>query len=277
MSERDLAPILPLLLPSIVNIPAEETATWDRRDWIAGLDKGLAILEAFDMEHPRMTATEAAARTGLTRTAARRYLLTLEHLGYLYREGKHFGLTPRVLKVGWSYFDSASLPRLLQPFLQRVTARTGESVYASVLDHWDLVFIARNGSSRVMTTGFVLGSRVLAQLASPGIVMLGFQPEDKVRAWLASCPLTPYTPFTITDPDLLYAEIAKARANGYALVEQQLQIGVRGIAVPVKDRRGRLVAALSMSIPMGTETAEQALGRFLPVLQETANSLLNHL
>ena len=249
----------------------------ERRDWIAGLDKGLAILEAFDMEHPRLTATEAAERAGLTRTAARRYLLTLAHLGYLYRDGKHFGLTPRVLKVGWCYFDSASLPRLLQPFLQRITARTGESAYASVLDKWDLVFIARNGSSRVMTTGFVLGARVPAQLTSPGIMMLAFQPEDKVRSWLASCALTPFTPYTITDSERLCAEIAKARANGYALVEQQLQIGVRGIAVPVKDRRGRLVAALSMNIPMGTEATEQALKRVLPVLQETANSLLNHL
>jgi IclR family pca regulon transcriptional regulator len=201
----------------------------------------------------------------------------LAHLGYLYRQGKHFGLTPRVLKVGWSYFDSAGLPRLLQPFLQRVTARTGESVYASVLDKWDLVFIARNGYSRVMTTGFVLGARVPAQLASPGIMMLAFQPEHEVREWLASCALTPFTPYTITDSEQLYAEIEKARAAGYALVEQQLQIGVRGIAVPLKDRRGRLVAALSMSIPMGAESAKQALDRVLPVLQETANSLLNHL
>jgi IclR family pca regulon transcriptional regulator len=256
---------------------SQEETVLDRRDWIAGLDKGLAILEAFDMEHPRMTATQAAERAGLTRTAARRYLLTLAHLGYLYRDGKHFGLTPRVLKVGWSYFDSASLPRLLQPFLQRVTARTGESVYASVLDQWDLVFIARNGSSRVMTTGFVLGARVPAQLASPGIMMLAFRPEAQVRQGLASCALTPFTPHTITDSDRLYAEIDKARTDGYAVVEQQLQIGVRGIAVPLKDRRGKAVAALSMSIPMAGESTAQALERVLPVLQETANSLLNHL
>lgn len=105
-----------------------------RRDWIAGLEKGLAILEAFDDSHPRMTPTQAAERTGLTRTAARRYLLTLEHLGYLYTDGKLFGLTPRVLRVGWSYFDSARLPRMVQPYLQQLSAAIGEGVYVSVLD-----------------------------------------------------------------------------------------------------------------------------------------------
>ena len=100
----------------------------DRRDWIAGLEKGLAILEAFDHDHPRLTPTQAAELTGLTRTAARRYLLTLEHLGYLTSEGTLFSLTPRVLKVGWSYFDSARLPRTVQPFLQQVTAAVAVAV-----------------------------------------------------------------------------------------------------------------------------------------------------
>src|SRR5438445_726172 len=108
-----------------------------------------------------------------------------------FMSGKQFGLTPRVLKVGWSYFDSARLPRILQPFLQQATAATNEAVYASVLDNWELVFIARNGTTRVMTTGFVLGARVPAQLASPGIMMLAFEPIQKVKAWLASSTLTP--------------------------------------------------------------------------------------
>ena len=249
----------------------------DKRDWIAGLDRGLAILEGFDNEHPRMTATQAALRSGLTRSAARRYLLTLEHLGYLYSDGKQFGLTPRVLKVGWSYFDSAQLPRVVLPFLQRVTAAINESVYVSVLDNWELVFIARNGTTRVMTTGFVLGARAPAQLASPGIVMLGFEPPEKVKAWLATSVLTPFTPYTITDSERLYAEVETARANGFAVLEQQLQIGIRGIALPLKNRHGQLIAALSVSVPMGNESREHALARVLPVLQETANALINHL
>lgn len=249
----------------------------NKRDWIAGLDRGLAILEGFDNDHPRMTATQAAARAGITRSAARRYLLTLEHLGYLYSDGRQFGLTPRVLKVGWSYFDSAQLPRALLPFLQRASAALNESVYVSVLDNWELVFIAKNGSTRVMTTGFVLGARAPAQLASPGIVLLGFEPSAKVAQWLADTRLSPLTPYTITDSARLFQEVEAARANGYAVLEQQLQCGVRGIAVPLKNRHGTPIAALSVSAPMGTESCESALARILPVLQETANALINHL
>jgi len=249
----------------------------NKRDWIAGLEKGLSILEAFDYDNQRMTSAQIAARTGITRTAARRYLLTLEHLGYLHSDGKTFALTPRVLKVGWSYFDSAPLPRILQPFLQQITGATNEAAYASVLDGKELVFIARNGSTRVMTTGFVLGARVPAHLASPGIVMLAQQQPEQVRSWLKSCPMTPFTPYTITDPDQLFGLIEAARVDGYAIVEQQLQAGVRGIAVPIKNRHAKLVGAISLSIPIGNESREQALDRILPILQQTANSLLNHL
>ena len=268
------------------NAPAEESSEvgevgepteggLSRRDWIAGLEKGLLILEAFDFDNQRMTSAQVAARTGLSRTAARRYLLTLEHLGYLHSEGKTFALTPRVLKVGWSYFDSAPLPRILQPFLQQITGQTGEAVYASVLDGWDLVFIARNGATRVMTTGFVLGARVPAQLASPGIVMLSALPEQQVRDWLATCAMTPFTPHTITDPDQLYALIAQARQLGYAVVEQQLQTGVRGIAVPLKNRHAKVIGALSLSLPMAAEAREQTLARILPALQQATNALIN--
>ncbi|MFX1737320.1 IclR family transcriptional regulator C-terminal domain-containing protein [Paraburkholderia sp. A1RI_3L] len=247
-----------------------------RRDWIAGLEKGLAILEAFDDTHPRMTPTQAAERTGLTRTAARRYLLTLEHLGYLYTDGKLFGLTPRVLRVGWSYFDSARLPRMVQPYLQQLSAAIGEGVYVSVLDEWELVFIARNSSSRVMTTGFVLGARVPAPLTSAGVVLLAFEPDEHaVVDWLNSTPLHPFTPHTITDPAKLLTSIRRARAKGYAIIEQQLQVGVRGIAIPLKNRHGQVVAALSTNMPMGDETADASLKRVLPHMQETALAMLN--
>ncbi|CAJ0786180.1 Pca operon regulatory protein [Ralstonia psammae] len=246
----------------------------NRRDWIAGLEKGLAILEAFDHDHPRLTPTQAAELTGLTRTAARRYLLTLEHLGYLTSEGTLFSLTPRVLKVGWSYFDSARLPRTVQPFLQQVTAAVGEVAYLSVLDEWELVFISRTSTSRVMSTGFVLGARVPAPLASAGVMMLAALPEQTVQAWLETCVLTPYTPYTILQRDRLLDEIRKANRQDYAVVEQQLQIGVRGVAVPLRDRHGNVIAALSVNMQVGAETTEHALQRVLQVLQDTALSIM---
>ena len=248
----------------------------DKRDWIAGLEKGLAILEAFDSEHARMTPTEAAARTGLTRTAARRYLLTLQHLGYVSGDGKQFGLTPRVLRVGWSYFDSARLPKLLQPYLQQLSTRINESVYVSVLDEWELVFIARNSASHVMSTGFVLGARVMAPLTSAGTVLLAHWPDQHaMRRWLESCDLHPFTPHTLINKPSIFESVQAARANGYAIVEQQLQPGVRGLAVPLKNRHGEVIAALSTNMPMGKESAEKAINRVLPALQDTAMALLN--
>ncbi|MCX5539595.1 helix-turn-helix domain-containing protein [Paraburkholderia sp. CNPSo 3076] len=248
----------------------------DRRDWIAGLEKGLAILEAFDSEHARMTPTQAAERTGLSRTAARRYLLTLESLGYVYTDGRLYGLTPRVLRVGWSYFDSARLPRTVQPYLQQLSATLNESAYVSVLDGWELVVIARNGVSRVMTTGFVLGARVPAPLISPGVVLLAHEADqDAVSAWLDTVELSPFTPHTITSSARLREKIGRARVDGYALIEQQLQVGVRGIAVPLRNRNGEVVAALSTNMPMGEESPEAALQRVLPHLQESALAMLN--
>ncbi|WP_322032796.1 IclR family transcriptional regulator domain-containing protein [Paraburkholderia sp. J76] len=248
----------------------------DRRDWIAGLEKGLAILEAFDSEHARMTPTQAAERTGLSRTAARRYLLTLESLGYVYTDGRLYGLTPRVLRVGWSYFDSARLPRTVQPYLQQLSATLNESAYVSVLDGRDLVVIARNGVSRVMTTGFVLGARVPAPLISPGVVLLAHEADQHaVSAWLDTVELTPFTPHTITSGARLREKIVRARVDGYALIEQQLQVGVRGIAVPLRNRNGEVIAALSTNMPMGEESAEAALQRVLPHLQESALAMLN--
>jgi IclR family transcriptional regulator, pca regulon regulatory protein len=248
----------------------------DRRDWIAGLEKGLAILEAFDSEHARMTPTQAAERTGLSRTAARRYLLTLESLGYVYTDGRLYGLTPRVLRVGWSYFDSARLPRTVQPYLQQLSATLNESAYVSVLDGWELVVIARNGVSRVMTTGFVLGARVPAPLISPGVVLLAHEADQAaVSAWLDTVELSPFTPHTITSAARLRELIVRARVDGYALVEQQLQVGVRGVAVPLRNRNGEVVAALSTNMLMREEGAEAAIKRVLPHLQESALAMLN--
>jgi IclR family pca regulon transcriptional regulator len=247
----------------------------DRRDWIAGLEKGLAILEAFDSEHPRMTPTEAATRAGLTRTAARRYLLTLEHLGYVQSDGKLFGLTPRVLRVGWSYFDSARLPKIVQPYLQQLSATINESVYVAVLDGWELVFIARNGGARVMSTGFVLGARVPAPLISSGVVLLAHKDEPAVHEWLGTTLFPPFTPYTLTNKDRLEEKIRQARQDGYAVMEQQLQVGVRGVAVPLKDRHGNVVAALSTNMPIGAESTEAAVNRVLRHLQESALVMMN--
>jgi len=248
----------------------------NRRDWIAGLEHGLAVLEAFDHEHARLTASQLALLTGLSRSAARRYLLTLEHLGYLSSDGKLFGLTPRVLRMGWSYFESARLPRIVQPYMQQLSAKLNESCYLSVMDEWELSIIARSGGPRVMASGFVLGARVPPVLTSFGIVLLAWKSDSaEVARWLDTQTLAPFTPFTMTVPGPLLDRLTLARKQGYAVIEQQLQVGVRGIAVPLKNRRGEVVAALSTSMPIGNESEADALARVLPAMHDTALSMLN--
>jgi IclR family transcriptional regulator, pca regulon regulatory protein len=245
----------------------------DKRDWIAGLEKGLQMIEAFDDAHPRMTSSQAGERCGMTRTAARRYLLTLAHLGYVATDGKLFWLTPRMLRLGQAYIESARLPRIVQPFLQRVTAGTQEIAYVSVLDDEEIVYVARSGSNRNMNTGFVLGSRVQAQATSAGMVILAMMETERQEQWFANRELKSYTSFTITDPDVLKRELSIVRSRGWAISEQQLELTMRGVAVPLIDRNGDLVGALNVTMPIGGELAADAVKRVLPVLQETARSL----
>ena len=248
-------------------------ATLDKRDWIAGLEKGLSLIESFDDANPRLTASQAGARCGLSRTAARRYLLTLAHLGYVASDGKLFWLTPRVLRLGQSYLESARLPRIVQPFLQRVTAGTQESAYVSVMDGDEIVYIARNGSSRIMNTGYVLGSRVQAQVTAAGLLMLALRGPDWLEGWLASHALRTYTSHTIASKERLRIELARVRAQGWSVSEQQLELNYRGIAVPLRDRHGELLGALRVTMPMGHESTEDAVARVLSVLSETAQAM----
>ena len=260
---------------SRLSLPPEGAPALDKRDWIAGLEKGLSIIECFDDANPRLTASQAGALCGQTRTAARRYLLTLQHLGYVASDGKLFWLTPRVLRLGQSYLESARLPRIVQPFLQRVTAGTQESAYVSVMDGDEIVYIARNGSSRAMNTGYVLGSRVQAQVTAAGLLMLSLRAPEWIDHWLARRELKAYTSYTIASKERMRIEMARVRSQGWSISEQQLELNFRGVAVPLRDRHGEAVGALSVTMPMGHESSEDAAARVLSVLNETAQAMRN--
>jgi len=259
------------LLPTLMG--PDSTRTLQRRDWIAGLEKGLAILEKFGDTQPRITAAQMGEQVGMTRTAARRHLLTLVHLGYVASDGKLFWLTPRVLRLGQAFIESSRLARIVQPFLQRITAGTQEIAYLSALDGDDVVYVARNGPNRVMNTGFVLGARVSANVTAAGMLMLELRESPSSEEWLQSTTLRTFTSHTITDKVVLRAALARIRAQGWALSEQQLQLNIRGVAVPLRDNRGQLVGALNVSMPMGQESGESAVARVLNVLRETAQAL----
>ena len=249
----------------------------DRRDWIAGLEKGLRIIEAFNDAHPRLTASTAARRTGINRTAARRYLRTLHYLGYLESDGQMFWLTSRVLRLGWSYFDSAKVPRSVQPYLQRISLTLGGATYFSVLDEDEVVFVARDGSNMVKNVGWVLGARIAANLSSAGIAMLSCRSPKEVDRWLADREFVPYTPETVITKEGVRELINKAREQGYVALEQQLERRVRGIAVPIRTRSAEVVGAISVSLPMENETLKHALARTLPLLREAEHALLAQL
>ncbi|HSV48224.1 MAG TPA: IclR family transcriptional regulator C-terminal domain-containing protein [Ramlibacter sp.] len=244
-----------------------------RRDWIAGLEKGLAILEAFGEAQPRMTAAQLGELVGMTRTAARRHLLTLAHLGYVGTDGKLFWLTARVLRLGQAYIESSRLARIVQPFLQRVTAGTHEIAYVSVMDGDDIVYIARNGPNRVMNTGYVLGARVSAHVTAAGMVLLALRKSPSCDAWLERATLRTFTSHTITDKARLGAEFARIAQQGWGVSEQQLELNYRGVAVPLRDAKGELAGALSVTMPMGQESTADAVARVVNVLRETAQAL----
>lgn len=250
-------------------------AALQRRDWIAGLQKGLSILETFTESNSRQTAAQAGQHCGLTRTAARRYLLTLHDLGYVASDGKLFWLTPKVMRLGQFYLDSARLPRIVQPALQRLTMGTQEISYVSVLDGDEIIYIARNGPNRSMNTGFVLGARVPAHVTAPGILLLALQSDAAIERWLESDKLKTFTSHTLTDKALIRSQIERIRAQDWSLSEQQLDLAYRGVAVPLRDRKGELVAALSVSMPMQFEASQAAVDRVLPLLKDTAQNLRN--
>lgn len=245
----------------------------DRKDLIEGLGKGLRVIEAFDDEHPRLTPSEAASRAGLTRTAARRYLLSLCHFGYAATDGKLFWLMPRVLRLGQSYLGAARLPRLVQPFIQRASMATGETVNVSVLDGHEVVYVARSNSPRLVTIGFHAGARAPAHVVTPGAAILSCFTDEALDRWIAEHAFTAYTAQALGGGDRFREVVLGARAQGYWVTEQQLDAGLRGIALPLKNRKGECVGAIGMTLPIQRETVDEMTARLLPVLQETARSL----
>jgi IclR family pca regulon transcriptional regulator len=263
----------PIHAPSL---PTEaQAAPLQRRDWIAGLEKGLGMLEAFSDTHSRVTAAQMASIVGVTRTVARRHLLTLAHLGYVGTDGKLFWLTPRVLRIGQAFIESSRLARIVQPFLQRVTAGTQEIAYVSMMEGDDIVYVARNGPNRLMNTGFVLGARVPAHVTAAGMVLLAMRSTPHYDEWLSGQTLRTFTQHTMTDKARLSTALAQVRQQDWAVSEQQLELHYRGIAVPLRDARGQLAGALSVIMPMQNESQPEALARVLGVLRETAAAMRN--
>lgn len=245
----------------------------DRSLLIEGLGKGLRVIELFSDEHPRLTATEAGALAGLTRTAARRYLVSLVHYGYADTDGKHYWLLPSILRLGQSYLEAARLPRLTRPFLQRLSMQTGETANLSVLDGHDVVYLARSNSPRVVSIGFHPGARITAHVVAPGFALLSTFAPEELDAWIGAHDFGHFSPATITDPRRFREAVAAARQLGWWHADQNLDTGLAGLATALHDRQGRCVGAISMTFQAAMYPAERVRAALLPPLQDAAQVL----
>jgi IclR family transcriptional regulator, pca regulon regulatory protein len=244
-----------------------------KADLIEGMARGMAVLESFDTERQRLNATVAAQRAGITRAAARRHLLTLQHLGYLESDGSHFWLAPKVLRLSGSYLASARLPRVIQPTLNRLATLTADAFSAAVLDREEVVIVARSGPSRVTAYGVHLGARLPAHATSTGRILLAALKKPEFNAWLRGRELPRLTLRTVVEPKAFRTLVEQVRLQDFCVASEEHELGVHALAVPLRDMRGRTVAALNV-VAGAHRSDKTALQRdMLAVLVDAAREL----
>jgi IclR family transcriptional regulator, pca regulon regulatory protein len=244
-----------------------------RPDFVQSLERGLAVIRAFDAAHPELTLSEVAAATNVTRAAARRFLLTLAELGYVRSDGRLFSLTPKVLELGYAYLSSLSLPDVAEPHLETLAAEVNESSSISVLDRDDVVYVARVPVSRIMTVTISVGTRFPAYATSMGRVLLTGLPADQLEEYLSRVRLQRLTSRTVSSVASLRAELARVKAQGWAIVNQELEEGLRAVAAPIRDRRDRVIAAVNISTQASRTSLETMRRELLPPLLATVKRI----
>ncbi|ODT86985.1 IclR family transcriptional regulator C-terminal domain-containing protein [Phenylobacterium sp. SCN 70-31] len=243
-------------------------------EFIAGFAKGLAVIEVFGDQDQRLTISQVAERVGLERATVRRCLLTLTRLGYADYDGKFFSLTPRMLRLGYAYLSSTPFISIVQPFLEELTRKTGETSAVAKLDGTQIVYLARAmDPARALTVSRSVGGRLPAYGASLGRVILASWPEDQARALLESAERPKVTDKTLTAiPDLM-AELARVRDQGYSINDEETGQGLRSIAVPLVDGAGRVTAGLNIGVVARHVSVERMLAEFLPLMLDIQRRL----
>jgi IclR family pca regulon transcriptional regulator len=249
-----------------------EAATVDN-DYVQSLERGLSVIRAFDADHSKLSLSEVAATTGLSRAAARRFLHTLVHLGYMHNNGGRFSLRPKILELGYAYLSSLTLPEVAMPHLEELVEQVHESSSVSELDGDDVVYIARVPTKRIMTVTISVGTRFPAYATSMGRVLLAAQPDDWLDDYLSSVSLRGLTGHTITSPAELRQELRKIRGRGWALVDQELEEGLRSIAAPIRDADGKVIAAVNVSTHAGRRSLGSIVEDLLRPLLATAERI----
>ncbi|KAA3628704.1 MAG: IclR family transcriptional regulator [Proteobacteria bacterium] len=245
----------------------------NNRDYVAALEKGLAVVEAFDAASIRLTLSAVARKTGLTRAAARRYLLTLVTLGYAETDGKHFELTPRVLRLGYAYLSGATLPRIAQPILEQIGEQIHDVASLALLDGQDILFLAHSTNRRILSAAASVGTRFPAYCTAMGRALLACQQDAEIEKFLREVRPLKLTPKTCIGIRELREKVMQARSDGFAISDGELEVGMQAIAVPVKGVRGTAYLAISVSMHTGRLTADELIELVLPPLQTGANVL----
>lgn len=238
-------------------------------DFVQSLERGLAVIRAFDADSPSLTLSDVARATGLTRAAARRFLHTLVELGYVRTDGRLFSLRPRVLELGYSYLSSLSLPELALPHMERLVEQVHESCSLAVLDGGEVVYVARVPTKRIMSVAISVGTRFPAYATSMGRVLLADADPAWLQEYLSRVRMQQLTRRTVTDPAKLRTVLAKIRSQGFSLVDQELEEGLRSMAVPVRNS-DQVVAAMNVSAHISRGSAEVIRKELLPPLLEAA-------
>jgi len=236
-------------------------------DFVSGFARGLKVIEAFGETTPRLSISDVAKSTGLDRAAARRCLLTLAELGYADYDGKFFVLTPRILRLGHAYLAATPLPRIVQPFLEKLSAATGESASASVLDGTDILYVARASLKRVMSINLSPGTRLPAYCSSMGRVLLAGMTPNAARDVLERSELRRNTPHTLHEIGPLMDEIGRVAKQGYAVIDEELEIGLRSIGVPLVNGRGETVAAINIGAQAARVSVTEMIETYLPLMR----------
>jgi IclR family pca regulon transcriptional regulator len=245
--------------------------------YVEAFARGLRVIRSFGEGRETMTLADIAKLTDLPRATVRRSLFTLGQLGYVIDDGRQFRLTPKVLSLGYAYLSSTPLPRVILPALEMVSEQVRESCSAAILDGPDIVYIARSATKRIMSVGLAVGSRLPAYCTSLGRALLAYEPVERQQAILATSLLKPLTPKTVTDPQTLLGIFQQVAHQGYAFVDEELELGLRSIAVPVTNATGHVVAAINISTQASRLSEETMCTSLRLALVQAAQSVRSSL
>ncbi|MGH2663248.1 MAG: IclR family transcriptional regulator domain-containing protein [Actinomycetota bacterium] len=246
-------------------------------EFVQSLERGLAVIRTFDRNAASMTLSEIAERTGLNRAAARRFLLTLKDLGYVETDGRLFSLKPRVLELGYAYLSSLPVWEVARPYLQELSDRVMETTSASVLDGPDIVFVARVETKRIMSMTLGVGSRLPAWATAMGRILLSELPPDQLDRYFKQVRLEAFTPRTVTDQRRLREIVSQAAKRGWTLVDQEVEEGVRSLAVPIRGPHGTADVALTVCSHAFRVSIDRVMSEFLPLVRETSERITSEL